>query len=101
MNMVGDPRHVEKAVQAGCDLICAQGTEGGGHTGEISTMVLLPLCVEQVRGRRNYFGSEVGILAAGGIYDGKGMAAAFALGAIGVWIGSAFLVASETNIESG
>jgi NAD(P)H-dependent flavin oxidoreductase YrpB (nitropropane dioxygenase family) len=101
MNMVGDARHCLKALEVGCDMICAQGTEGGGHTGEIATMPLIPMCVEMVRGRTNYFGTEVPIVAAGGIYNGGGLAAALSLGACGAWVGTAFLAAEETNIEKG
>jgi len=101
MNMVGDPRHVAKALEVGCDMICAQGTEGGGHTGDIASMVLIPQCVEKCRGAVNFFGQPVGIIGAGGIYNGHGIAAVLALGAVGVWIGTAFLCAEECNIESG
>lgn len=99
MNMVGDPRHCRKALEVGCDLICAQGTEGGGHTGEIATMPLIPLCVEMVKGKRNYFGTDVMIVAAGGIFSGAGLAAGLSLGAAGAWVGTAFLCAEECNIE--
>merc|ERR1711920_989781 len=51
MNMVGHPNHVLKALDAGVDKICAQGGEGGGHTGEVATSILLPMCVDQCRGR--------------------------------------------------
>eukprot|EP00947_MAST-08B_sp_MAST-8B-sp1_P000905 g905.t1 len=101
MNMVGDPRHCRKAIEVGCDVICAQGTEGGGHTGEIATMPLIPLCVEEVQGHKNHFGLPITIVAAGGIYNGRGLAASLSLGASGAWVGTAFLCAEECNVERG
>lgn len=73
MNMVGSPRNAEKALDAGVDIICAQGTEGGGHTGEIGTGVLIPQVVDMCRGRLSPIsGKQVPVVAAGGIYDGRG-----------------------------
>ena len=68
---VGSPRNCEKALEAGVDLICAQGTEGGGHTGEIGTSVLVPQCVDLCRKAISPLtGEPVIVLGAGGIYDG-------------------------------
>ena len=100
MNMVGHPRHVSKAIEAGIDIICCQGGEGGGHTGSVATTVLLPMCVDLVRGCVNYFGSPVQVVAAGGFYDGRGLAAALAYGATGVWMGTRFLMTYEANAEN-
>lgn len=74
MNMIGKPRHAEKALAVGCDIICAQGTEGGGHTGEIATLPLIPQICDAVRGKVNFFGTPVPVIAAGGIFDGRGVA---------------------------
>jgi NAD(P)H-dependent flavin oxidoreductase YrpB (nitropropane dioxygenase family) len=74
---------------AGVDIIIAQGTEGGGHTGEIATMVLIPQVVDAV--------APIPVLAAGGIADGRQVAAALALGAEGVWCGSVWLTTNEAE----
>jgi len=97
MNMCGLPYHAKKALAAGVDIICAQGTEGGGHTGEVSTLVLIPQCVDAVKGVINYFGKQVLVVAAGGIFDGRGLAAALSLGASGVWMGTRFIACDEAN----
>ncbi|HKF77893.1 MAG TPA: nitronate monooxygenase family protein [Candidatus Dormibacteraeota bacterium] len=89
--LVGDPAHARKQVAAGVDLIVAQGTEAGGHTGEISTMVLVPDVVDAVE--------PVPVLAAGGIGDGRQVAAALALGAQGVWTGSIWLTVAESDLS--
>lgn len=74
MNMCGAPRHVDKAIQVGCDIMCAQGTEGGGHTGAIGTAVLLPQILDKVRGHKSKLtGDPILVVAAGGIYDGRGL----------------------------
>ena len=78
----------------GVDVIVAQGTEAGGHCGEISTMVLVPEVVDAV-------GPDVPVLAAGGIATGRQMAAALALGAQGVWTGSMWLTVAEAEHEPG
>lgn len=85
--MVGAVNHAAYHVKAGADLIVAQGTEAGGHTGEISTMVLVPQVVDAV--------APIPVLAAGGIASGRQAAAALALGAEGVWCGSVWLTAKE------
>ena len=86
--LIGSGRHATKQVAAGVDIIVAQGTEAGGHCGEISTFVLVPEVVDAV-------GDNGAVLAAGGIGSGRQMAAALALGAQGVWTGSIWLTAAE------
>ncbi|CAJ1332794.1 unnamed protein product [Effrenium voratum] len=95
-NMVGSVRNTEKALDAGVDVIIAQGSEGGGHTGDIGTMCLIPQVADACRGHVNAFGSPVLCVAAGGIFDGRGLAAALALGAAGVWVGTRFICAEES-----
>lgn len=87
--LVGTVEHARRQVAAGVDLIVAQGGEAGGHTGEISTMVLVPEVVDAV--------APVPVLAAGGIATGRQMAAALALGASGVWCGSVWLTTEEAE----
>ncbi|MFF5257666.1 NAD(P)H-dependent flavin oxidoreductase [Actinomadura viridis] len=87
--LVGTAEHARRQVAAGVDLIVAQGGEAGGHTGEISTMVLVPEVVDTV--------APVPVLAAGGIATGRQMAAALALGASGVWCGSVWLTTEEAE----
>lgn len=87
--LVGRSDQAQKQVAQGVDIIVAQGTEAGGHTGEIATMVLVPEVVEAV--------SPAPVLAAGGIGSGRQMAAAMALGAAGVWTGSIWLGVAESN----
>lgn len=96
MNMIGAPHHVTKALDVGVDIVCAQGTEAGAHTGSIATLPLVPQIVDACRGRKNYFGSDILVVAAGGFYDGRGLAAALALGATGVWVGTRFLATPES-----
>jgi len=88
--LAGTVAHAKKQVEQGVDVIIAQGTEAGGHTGEISTMVLVPDVVDAV-------GDRVPVLAAGGIGCGRQMAAALALGAQGAWTGSIWLTVSESD----
>jgi NAD(P)H-dependent flavin oxidoreductase YrpB (nitropropane dioxygenase family) len=85
--LVGQAKHARRQLDAGVDLLIAQGTEAGGHTGTIATMVLTPEIVEVAAGRP--------VLAAGGIASGRQMAAALALGAAGVWCGSVWLSSAE------
>ncbi len=86
--LVGKVQHAERQEAAGVDLIVAQGYEAGGHTGEIGTMVLVPDVVDAV---------STPVLAAGGIATGRQMAAAMALGAVGVWTGSVWLTTEEAE----
>lgn len=97
MNMVGSPKHVPKALEVGMDVICAQGSEAGGHTGDVCTLPLIPQCVDICKGRMNHFGIEVPVIAAGGIYDGRGLGASLCLGAAGVWVGTRFICCEEAN----
>lgn len=97
-NMAGHPHHVDKAIELGADLIIAQGYEAGGHTGDVATMVLIPQCIDRVAGRVSAFtGKPVQVVAAGGIYDGRTAAAAFALGATGLWVGTRFVASKEAT----
>jgi enoyl-[acyl-carrier protein] reductase II len=84
----GAVSHAVKAQEAGCDAIICQGSEGGGHTGLVGTMPLVAQAVEAV---------SIPVIAAGGIYDGRGLAAALALGAQGVWIGTRFIASKEAH----
>src|SRR6266702_3226512 len=84
--LAGKAEHARRQVASGVDIVVAQGHEAGGHTGEIATMVLVPEVVDAVK---------VPVLAAGGIGCGRQVAAALALGAAGVWMGSAWLVTAE------
>merc|ERR1711939_678768 len=98
MNMVGAPKHVSKALNVGVDLICCQGSEGGGHTGSISTSVLLPKCVDLCSNHKSKFtGKSVFVVAAGGIYDGRGLAMALSYGAQAVWVGTRFVMSKESG----
>jgi enoyl-[acyl-carrier protein] reductase II len=94
VNMCGRVHHAVAAVEAGCDLVVAQGTEAGGHTGQVATMALVPQIVDAV-------GDSVPVVAAGGIVDGRGLAAARCLGAAGVWIGTRFIATPEARAVRG
>jgi len=98
MNMIGAPKHVSKALEAGVDIICAQGGEGGGHTGDVATSVLIPKVVDLCRGAKSPLtGGPVYVVAAGGIFDGRGLAAALCWGAQAVWVGTRFVCAKEAG----
>jgi enoyl-[acyl-carrier protein] reductase II len=84
----GAVKHAVKAEQAGCDAVILQGSEGGGHTGLVGTLPLVAQAVETVK---------IPVIAAGGIYDGRGLAAALALGAEGVWMGTRFIASDEAH----
>lgn len=94
VNMCGKVRHAIAAVEAGCDLVVAQGTEAGGHTGSVATMPLVPQIVDAV-------GDRVPVVAAGGIFDGRGLAASLMLGADGVWVGTRFIATPEARSAPG
>lgn len=94
VNMCGRVRHAIAAVEAGCDVVVAQGTEAGGHTGRVATLPLVPQIVDAV-------GDRVPVVAAGGLFDGRGLAAALALGADGVWIGTRFIATPEARAVRG
>ncbi len=87
--LAGAAQHAERHVNAGVDVIVAQGSEAGGHTGEVGTMVLIPEIVDAV--------GDIPVLGAGGIGRGRQMAAAMALGAAGVWCGSVWLTTDEAE----
>ena len=89
-SMCGKVRHAQDAVASGCDFVVAQGTEGGGHTGTVATMALVPQVVDAV-------GDQVPVVAAGGLFDGRGLAASIALGADGVWMGTRFIATPEAH----
>ena len=90
MAVVGAVRHAIQVKSSGLDVIVAQGHDGGGHNSPIGTMALIPQVVDAV--------GDTPVLGAGGIVDGRGVAAALMLGAEGVWVGSAFLASEEANI---
>ena len=87
--LAGTTQHARRHAAAGVDLIVAQGTEAGGHTGEVATMVLVPEVVDAV--------APTPVVAAGGIARGRQVAAALALGAEGVWCGSVWLTTEEAE----
>jgi len=88
MVVCGAVKHAVKAQQAGCDAVICQGGEGGGHTGLVGTLPLVAQAVEAV---------EIPVIAAGGLHDGRGLAAALALGAQGVWMGTRFIASTEAH----
>ena len=90
--LVGAKEHAVRQVTAGVDILVAQGTEAGGHCGEVSTMVVVPEVIKAVKQIR-----DVPVLAAGGIMTGRQMAAAMAMGAAGVWTGSVWLATVESE----
>ncbi len=85
--VIGAVRHARRVVEGGTDIVVAQGTEGGGHTGRIATMALVPQVVDAI--------APVPVVAAGGVADGRGLLAALALGACGVWVGTRFVATVE------
>jgi enoyl-[acyl-carrier protein] reductase II len=94
INMCGKVKHALMAVEAKCDIVVAQGTEAGGHTGRVATFPLVPQIVDAV-------GDKVPVVAAGGIYDGRHLAASLALGADGVWVGTRFIATPEARATPG
>ncbi|KAJ5403854.1 hypothetical protein N7509_003725 [Penicillium cosmopolitanum] len=98
MNMVGAPKHAEKAFRAGVDIVCAQGGEGGGHTGDVPFSVLVPAVVDVARKYKSPLtGQPALVVAAGGVNDGRSLAASLALGAAGVWVGTRFVASEESG----
>jgi nitronate monooxygenase len=89
ISLVGTVRAARQVAEGGADFVVAQGTEAGGHTGRIGTLALLPQVMDAV--------SPVPTIAAGGIASGRALAGAIAMGAVGGWVGSAFLVSDEAN----
>lgn len=90
--VVGAVRHAVQVASVGIDIVVAQGHDAGGHNSPVGTMALIPQVVDAM--------GDIPVLAAGGIADGRGVAAALMLGAEGVWVGSAFLASSEAGIHS-
>jgi len=90
LGIAGNVKNVRRIAQAGVDFVVAQGYEGGGHTGRVGTLALLPQAIDAA--------DPVPVLAAGGIGDGRGVAAALAIGCPGVWIGTRFLATREGGI---
>ncbi|MCW7943106.1 2-nitropropane dioxygenase [Streptomyces hygroscopicus] len=86
---VGARRHAEKVAGWGADAVIVQGGEGGGHTGEVATTVLLPQVVDAV---------DIPVVAAGGFHDGRGLVAALAYGAAGIAMGTRFLLTSDSKV---
>ncbi|KAK0448313.1 2-nitropropane dioxygenase [Desarmillaria tabescens] len=120
MNMIGHPKHVAKALaqgtkspdrtlcsdsifeasflSSGVDIICAQGGEGGGHTGDTPFSILIPAVVDLCKDAKSPLtGEPVIVVAAGGIADGRGLAASLAYGASGVWVGTRFVASVEAG----
>ncbi|RDL41207.1 uncharacterized protein BP5553_01186 [Venustampulla echinocandica] len=99
MNMVGHPKHAKKALDAGVDIVCAQGGEGGGHTGDIPNSILIPSVVDVARGYRPKMlgGQTAMVVAAGGIYNGRSLASSLMQGAAGVWVGTRFVACTEAG----
>ncbi|KAG5653254.1 hypothetical protein H0H81_001414, partial [Sphagnurus paluster] len=97
-SMIGHPKHVAKALAQGVDIICAQGGEGGGHTGDTPFSILTPAVVDLCKGKTSPLtGDPVIVVAAGGISDGRGLAAALTYGASGVWVGTRFVASVEAG----
>lgn len=94
VSMCGKVKHATNAVEAGCDIVVAQGTEAGGHTGQVATFPLVPQIVDAV-------GDKVPVVAAGGISDGRHLAAALCLGAAGIWVGTRFIATPEARSVPG
>jgi NAD(P)H-dependent flavin oxidoreductase YrpB (nitropropane dioxygenase family) len=90
MGLVGNVRNAQRQVKAGVDYVIAQGYEAGGHTGKIANFPLIPMVVDAV--------APVPVLAAGAIADGRTLVAGLALGAVGAWVGTAFLLAEESDL---
>jgi NAD(P)H-dependent flavin oxidoreductase YrpB (nitropropane dioxygenase family) len=98
MNMIGHPKHVQKCLDLGVDLICAQGGEGGGHTGDVPTSVLIPTVKKLCDNHTSPMtGKPVQVVAAGGIFNGQSLASAMALGATAVWVGTRFVLSQEAG----
>ena len=98
MNMIGHPKHVQKCLDLGVDIICAQGGEGGGHTGDVPTSIFIPTVVNLVKGHKSPMnGEQVMVVAAGGIFNGQSLAAMLMFGAAGVWVGTRFVLSEEAG----
>lgn len=93
-SLCGKARHAVAAVESGCDLVIAVGTEAGGHTGAVSTFTLVPAVLDAVDGK-------VPVAVGGGVGDARGLAAALAMGADGVWVGTRFVASREARHLAG
>ena len=91
ISLVGNVKNARRVADDGADVVVAQGHDAGGHTGRIGTMALLPQVLDAV--------APVPVVAAGGIADGRGLAAALAMGCIGVWCGTVFIPTLEANLD--
>lgn len=89
---VGAVKHAQKMAELGCDMVTVQGGEGGGHTGSVPTTVLLPQVLDAV---------NIPVVAAGGFADGRGLAAALAYGAVGIAMGTRFMMTSDSPVPAG
>jgi NAD(P)H-dependent flavin oxidoreductase YrpB (nitropropane dioxygenase family) len=98
MNMIGHPKHVAKALEAGVDLICAQAGEGGGHTGDVPASILIPAVADAIKGHKSPLnGKPIYLVGAGAVFDGRGLAANLCWGAQGVWVGTRFVASVEAG----
>lgn len=91
VSLVGQPKHAQRALQAGADIIVAQGYDAGAHTGPVGTFSLVPQVVDVC--------GDVPVVAAGGVASGRHLAAALAMGAVGVWAGTVWLVCEEEHVH--
>jgi NAD(P)H-dependent flavin oxidoreductase YrpB (nitropropane dioxygenase family) len=100
MTVVGHPKHATKALDAGVDMVCAQGGEGRGQTGDIPSSVLVPAVVDVARRYKPPMlkGSTALVLAAGGVASGRSLAASLMQGAAGAWVSTRFVASEEANI---
>ncbi|KAF5607428.1 FMn-dependent 2-nitropropane dioxygenase [Fusarium subglutinans] len=99
MNMVGHPKHATKALELGVDMVCAQGGEGGGHTGDVANSILIP-AVADVASKYHpplLKGLPALVVAAGGIYSGRSLASSLMQGAVAVWVGTRFVASVEAS----
>jgi NAD(P)H-dependent flavin oxidoreductase YrpB (nitropropane dioxygenase family) len=90
LGLTGNTKNARRVAESGCDFVVAQGHEAGGHTGRIGTMALLPQALDAI--------GNVPLLAAGGIGDGRALAACLAMGCAGVWVGTRFLATKESGL---
>jgi NAD(P)H-dependent flavin oxidoreductase YrpB (nitropropane dioxygenase family) len=95
VSLVGKVKHIKTAIDAGADMLVAQGYDAGGHTGEIGTFSLVPQVVDAVRA----IAPDIPVMAAGGIMDGRGLAAALSLGADGIWTGTIWQTSLEHHLK--
>jgi len=91
ISLVGNVKNARRVAERGADIVVAQGHEAGGHTGRIGTLALVPQVVDAIH--------PVPVVAAGGIGDGRGLVATLALGAVGAWVGSAFIPTTEACVD--